>query len=109
MVQLLSGLCTKNYLYYLPDTFLLATNAADDDKPMLSISRFLQRRATSLNDVEVTFDYFLSPKVNQARIGDATAQFTQMQPDGKLAPFANADTLTLLLGCRTVKRRKKTR
>ncbi|HGC5849651.1 hypothetical protein PTQ97_00840 [Serratia ureilytica] len=88
----------KNYLYYLPDTFLLATNAAEDDKPMLSISFSAAPHATSLNDVEVTFDYFLSPKVNQARIGDATTQFTQMQPDGKLAPFANADTLTLQLG-----------
>ncbi|RJF57640.1 hypothetical protein D4100_02315 [Serratia inhibens] len=88
----------KNYLYYLPDTFLLATNAADDDKPMLSISFSAAENATSLDDVNVTFDYFLSPKVNQARIADATGQFTQAQPDGKLAPFANADTLTLQLG-----------
>ncbi|POZ60292.1 hypothetical protein [Chromobacterium alticapitis] len=88
----------KNYLYYLPDTFLLATNATDDDKPMLSISFFATPNATSLNDVNVVFDYFLSPKVNQARIANATVQFTQMEPEGKLVPFANADTLTLQLG-----------
>jgi hypothetical protein len=45
----------------------------------------------------VTFDYFLSPKVNQGRIANATAQFSQMQPDARLAPFANADSLVLQL------------
>jgi hypothetical protein len=85
----------KNYLYYLPDTFLLGTDT--DGKPMLSISFSAGEHATSLGEIKVTFDYFLSPKVNQGRIADATAQFSQMQPDGRLAPFANADSLVLQL------------
>ncbi|CAI2047224.1 hypothetical protein [Serratia quinivorans] len=85
----------KNYLYYLPDTFLLGTNT--DGKPMLSISFSASEHATSLGEIKVTFDYFLSPKVNQGRIADATAQFSQMQPDARLAPFANADSLVLQL------------
>ncbi|MGQ8775244.1 hypothetical protein ACUTQ5_12630 [Serratia sp. NA_112.1] len=85
----------KNYLYYLPDTFLLGTDT--DGKPMLSISFSAGEHATSLGDIKVTFDYFLSPKVNQGRIADATAQFSQMQPDARLAPFANADSLALQL------------
>lgn len=85
----------KNYLYYLPDTFLLGTDT--DGKPMLSISFSADDHATSLGDIKVTFDYFLSPKVNQGRIADATAQFSQMQPDARLAPFANADSLVLQL------------
>ncbi|WJV64579.1 hypothetical protein PCO87_11485 [Pectobacteriaceae bacterium C52] len=87
----------KNYLYYLPDTFLLATDIDDADKPMISISFYAPEHATSLSDVQVTFDYFLSPKVNQARITSATQQFTQMEKNGKLVPFANAETLTLQL------------
>lgn len=85
----------KNYLYYLPDTFLLGTDT--DGKPMLSISFSAGEHATSLGDVKVTFDYFLLPKVNQGRIADATAQFSHMQPDARLAPFANADSLVLQL------------
>lgn len=85
----------KNYLYYLPDTFLLGTDT--DGKPMLSISFSAGEHATSLGDINVTFDYFLSPKVNQGRIADATVQFSQMQPDARLAPFANADSLVLQL------------
>jgi hypothetical protein len=85
----------KNYLYYLPDTFLLGTDT--DGKPMLSISFSAGEHATSLGEIKVTFDYFLSPKVNQGRIANATEQFSKMQPDGKLAPFANADSLVLQL------------
>ncbi|MDU5484924.1 MAG: hypothetical protein E6093_05545 [Serratia liquefaciens] len=85
----------KNYLYFLPDTFLLATDS--DGKPMLSISFSAPEHATSLGEVQVTFDYFLLPKVNQGRIANATEQFSQMQADARLVPFANADTLTLQL------------
>ena len=85
----------QNYLYYLPDTFEVGLGT--DLKPMLSFSFSAPDNATKLDQVTVTLDYFLLPKVNQTRIASARDLFTQKQPDGKLIPFANADTLALQL------------
>lgn len=85
----------KSYLYYLPDTFEVGLGT--DLKPMLSFSFSAPENATSLDQVTVSLDYFLLPKVNQDRIANARDQFLQKQSDGKLVPFANADTLALQL------------
>lgn len=85
----------KNYLYYLPNTFEPGTDASG--KPMLSYSFSAPEDATSLDQVRVTFDYFLLPKVIPGRIANALEQFLKEQPDGRLIPFASADTLTLEL------------
>ena len=83
----------KNYLYYLPDNFALATNPDDNDKPMISISFSAEPGATSPKQVNVTFDYFLVPIVNQQRIASASEQFKE--PNGQLAPLLSASTLKL--------------
>lgn len=88
---------TKDYLYYLPDAFLLAENSKDNNKPMLSISFLAPENAKSLSDINVTFDYFLLPKVDKDRIASALVEFNKMQANGKLIPFSNADSLKLLL------------
>ncbi|WP_017346982.1 hypothetical protein [Pantoea sp. A4] len=87
----------KNYLYYLPDEYLLATDAENDDKPLLSLTFNAPQGATSLDEVRVQFDYFVVPKVQQARIVDASVEFKHDQPTGRLLPFATADKSDLWL------------
>ncbi|TDT59772.1 hypothetical protein DFO53_1361 [Enterobacter sp. AG5470] len=87
------------YLFYLPDRFALATDAENDNKPMLSISFSAPEHATSLDQINVTFDYFILPQVDQARIANAQTVFHDhyAQPQGQLFPLANAHALTLRL------------
>lgn len=87
----------KDYLYYLPDTFQLASNSNDNNKPMLSISFSAPEGATEVAQFNVTFDYFLLPKVDRQRINDAETTFIQSQPQGKLIPFSSAHSLKLRL------------
>lgn len=87
----------KNYLYYLADEFVLATDAENNNKPLLSITFNAPQGATSLDEVSVQLDYFVLPKVQQARINEATTEFRSDHPDGRLLPFATADKLELWL------------
>ncbi|MCL6333397.1 hypothetical protein EXT66_06115 [Pectobacterium carotovorum subsp. carotovorum] len=87
----------KNYLYYLPDEFILASNSFDKNKPMLSITFSAPEGATEAAQFNVTFDYFLLPKVTKERISDAETTFIQSQPQGKLIPFSSAHSLKLQL------------
>ncbi|MBN3194640.1 hypothetical protein [Pectobacterium versatile] len=87
----------KNYLYYLPDMFKLACNSNEKNKPMLSITFSAPEGATDTTQFNVTFDYFLLPKVTRQRINDAENTFIQSQPQGKLIPFPSAHSLKLRL------------
>ncbi|PXW46351.1 hypothetical protein DET57_10521 [Klebsiella oxytoca] len=88
----------KDDLYYLPDTFELATY---EDKPLLSIAFTADEQATSVEQIRVTFSYYLLPVVDQERITNATAKFKEIQPQGKLLPSANARKLKLMLSVPT--------
>ncbi|WP_067707093.1 hypothetical protein [Erwinia sp. ErVv1] len=85
----------RNKLYYLPDIFEVGVDT--NKKPMLSFSFSAAENATKLDQVNVTLDYFLLPKVNQQRIANAGEQFSQKQPEAQLLSFASADTLVLQL------------
>lgn len=85
----------KNQLYYLPDAFETGTDTSG--KPMISFFFSAPEDATSMDEVRVTFDYFLLPKVIPGRIANALEQFLKKQPDGRLIPFPGADVLLLKL------------
>ncbi|SLM62583.1 MULTISPECIES: hypothetical protein [Dickeya] len=88
---------SRDYFYYLPDKFMLATDSANNNKPMLSISFSVPEGATEPDQVNVTFEYFLLPKVNQQRIRLAATAFSAAQPNSTLIPFASASQLELQL------------
>lgn len=88
----------RGYFYYLPDKFTLATDRENNDKPMLSISFATPDDATDPSQINVTFEYFLLPRVDKQRIISATRAFANTQPDCALIPFASASKLELQLG-----------
>lgn len=83
------------YLFYLPDSFKLAMNP--DNSPMLSMCFEATENATSLNDVNVTFNYLVVPKVNKARISQAAQVFQKTQDNGQLIPLSNFESASLSL------------
>lgn len=83
------------YLFYLPDSFKLAMNP--DNSPMLSICFEASENATSLKDINVTFNYFVVPKINKKRISNATEIFQKTQKGGQLIPLSNFESASLSL------------
>jgi hypothetical protein len=83
------------YLFYLPDSFKLAMNP--DNSPMLSMCFEATENATSLKDVNVTFNYLVVPKIDKTRISKATETFQKTQDNGQLIPLSNFESATLSL------------
>lgn len=85
----------KRFLNYFPDSFELAQDKENNNKPMISLSFSSETKPSSIDEYNITFNYFLLPKVNQQRISAARETFRENQADGQLVPFANAHDLSL--------------
>ncbi|MEW6989611.1 hypothetical protein AADZ91_02885 [Colwelliaceae bacterium 6441] len=83
------------YLYYLPDSFNLALDP--EKSPMLSMYFEATKNATSLKDVNVTFNYLVVPKIDKKRISKATEVFQKTQKGGQLIPLSNFKSASLSL------------